>query len=120
VWTVAGGAAAPKVSHAVDTIMDALNGWRAAHGHKPLDVPRIITPPRWNRFFLPFAREHLTDRQNRMLDLLSVFEPYLAATVPLVATHTIEGVDDCLRASVGYWAAANPRLAAMTPVPWQG
>jgi nucleoside-diphosphate-sugar epimerase len=120
VWTVAGGAAAPKVSHAVDIIMDALNGWRAAHGHKPLDVPRIITPSRWNRFFLPFAREHLTDRQNRMLDLLSVFEPYLAATVPLVATHTVDGVDDSLRTSVGYWAAANPRLAAMTPVPWQG
>ena len=119
VWTLAGGDAAPTVDHAVDVIMSALNGWREAGGHRPLDVPRVIPPERWHRFFLPFAREHLTERQNRMLDLLSVYEPYLASTVPLTATHTVDGVDATLRASVGYWAAANPRLAAMSPVPWR-
>src|SRR5262249_43879406 len=75
VWTVAGGAAAPKVSHAVDIIMDALNGWRAAHGHKPLDVPRIITPPRWNRVFLPLPPEPPTDRENPQLHPPSAFPP---------------------------------------------
>jgi nucleoside-diphosphate-sugar epimerase len=120
VWTVAGGRAAPRVSDVVDVIMDALNGWRAARGHDLLEAPRIITPQRWNRFFRPFAREHLTPRQNRMLDLLSVFEPYLASTVPLSATHSVDEVEDCLRASVGYWAAMNPRLAAMRPLPWRG
>ncbi|MGC9665092.1 SDR family oxidoreductase [Planosporangium sp. 12N6] len=119
VWTVAGSDTAPTVAHAVDVIMAALNGWRSAHGCEPLEVPRIIAPHRWHRFFRPFAREHLTVRQNRMLDLLAVFEPYLASTVALSATHTVGGVDDCLRASVRYWAAANPRLAAMTPVPWR-
>jgi nucleoside-diphosphate-sugar epimerase len=119
VWTVAGGAAAPTVSHAVEVIMAALNGWRSARGHEPVPVPRIISPQRWNRFFRPFARDQLTARQNQMLDLLSVFEPYLAATVPLSPTHPVHGVDDCLCAAVGYWATANPRLAAMNPLPWR-
>ncbi|GAA1799119.1 NAD-dependent epimerase/dehydratase family protein [Planosporangium flavigriseum] len=108
------------VSHALDVVMAALNGWRAARGHEPLQPPRIITPQRWNRFFVPFAREHLTIRQNRMLDLLSVFEPYLVSTVPLPVTHAVNGVDGCLRASVRYWASTNPRLAAMNPLPWRG
>jgi nucleoside-diphosphate-sugar epimerase len=120
VWTVAGGRAAPRVSDAVGVIMDALNGWRTARGHDPVEKPRIITPQRWNRFFRPFAREHLTPRQNRMLDLLSVFEPYLASTVPLSATHTVDEVEGCLCASVCYWADLNPRLAAMRPLPWRG
>jgi nucleoside-diphosphate-sugar epimerase len=120
VWTVAGGENAPTVSHAVDVIMDALNGWRVAHGQKALDVPRIIAPERWHRFFRPFARDHLTARHNTMLDLLSVYEPYLAATVPLTATHTVDDVDGCVRDAVGYWADANPRLAGMSPVPWRG
>jgi nucleoside-diphosphate-sugar epimerase len=118
-WTVAGGDAAPTVRHAVEVILAALNDWRLAHDAKALDVPRIIPPESWHRFFRPFAREHLTERQNTMLDLLSVYEPYLAATVPLTATHTVSGVDACLRAAVGYWAAANPRLAGMSPVPWR-
>ncbi|NJC74040.1 sugar nucleotide-binding protein [Planosporangium thailandense] len=120
VWTIAGGRSAPTVAHVLDLMMAALNGWRAAGGHDPVPTPRIVPAERWHRFFRPFAREHLTVRQNRMLDLLSVFEPYLAGTVPLSPTHTVADVGACLRTAVSYWAAANPRLAAMTPLPWRG
>lgn len=119
VWTLAGGERALETGVVLGIIMDALNQWRRVAGHAPVEPPRIIPPERWNRFFRPFARDQLTQRQNLMLDLLSAFDPYLAATVPLTPTHTVGGVEGCLRHSIGYWAAANQRLAAMTPRPWR-
>ena len=85
----------------------------------PLAGPRIITPDSWHRFFLPFARRHLTVRQNRLLDLLSHFEPYFALTTPLSPTHEVDDVLGCVEASARHWADRNPRLASLDPRPWK-
>ena len=116
---IAGGKRSPKVEGLVEAMIDGLNGWRSEHGKGPLDTPRIITPESWQRFFLPFARQHLTVRQNRLLDLLGNFEPYFALTAPLIPTHEVADVTDAVRLSARYWADQNPRLAALDPRPWK-
>ncbi|WP_019633397.1 NAD-dependent epimerase/dehydratase family protein [Actinomadura atramentaria] len=117
---LAGGDRAPSVRAAVEAMLDGLNAWRAERGIERLVAPRVVPPESWHRFFLPFAREHLTARQNRMIDLLRVFEPYFSLTGPLVPTRRVTGVEDCVRASAAYWADRNPRLASLRPRPWRG
>ncbi|GDY29624.1 hypothetical protein GTS_12570 [Gandjariella thermophila] len=119
VYVLAGGEDAPEVSDAVDIMVATLNEWRAARGRGPITSPRVISPERWNRFFLPFSRQHLSRRQNDMIDLLSVFEPYTESTISLDRTHHIRDVRNCIPAAVRYWADVNPRLAAMEPVAWR-
>ncbi len=116
---IAGGKRAPSVEDVVEAMLRGLNGWRAEHGSEPLAAPRIITPESWHRFFLPFARQHLTVRQNRLLGLLAHFEPYFALTSPLEPSHEVDGVLDCVAVSARHWAAHNPRLASLDPRPWK-
>jgi nucleoside-diphosphate-sugar epimerase len=120
VLTIAAGAGAPSVEEAVDTVVDSLNHWRQMHGGQPLHHPRLVSPESWNRFFVPFVREHLSLRQLRILELLRNFEPYLALTDPIRADCAVKDVVPCLDASTRYWANANPRVAALTPRPWRG
>jgi nucleoside-diphosphate-sugar epimerase len=119
VYVLAGGEDAPTVSEAIDIMVATLNEWRAARGRDPIEAPRVISPDRWNRFFLPFSRQHLSRRQNEMIDLLSVFEPYTESTISLARTHHIRDVRRCIPHAVRYWADVNPRLAAMQPAPWR-
>jgi nucleoside-diphosphate-sugar epimerase len=116
--TIAGGEHAPRLGPALRLIVDALNGWRAERGLEELPRPPLLSPERWNRFFLPFARDHLGARQLRILELLGNFEPYLAIDEPLRPTHPVEGVEGCIAASVRYWAEANARIASLVPRPW--
>jgi len=120
VQTIAAGAAAPTVEEAVGTIVDSLNEWRRGQGCKQLDTPPLITPDSWDRFFRPFVREHLSPRQQLILDLLSSFEPYLALSEPLIPDQLVDDVLPCIEASTTFWAETNPRLARLTPKPWQG
>lgn len=119
VLTIAAGAAAPTVEEAITTVVDSLNRWRQQHDRRPLERPRLVSPGSWNRFFLPFAREHLTPRQLRILELLRSFEPYLALADPLRADYTVDDVLPCLATSTRYWAEANPRIAGLAPRPWR-
>lgn len=116
--TIAGGAGAPRVEPMLEAITDALNEWRAERGCAPFDSPRLMEPDSWNRFFLPFARDHLTERQLRILSLLENFQPYLAMTEPLAPTNAVTGVEPAIAACVRYWADANSRVASMEPRPW--
>ncbi|MFD9477534.1 MULTISPECIES: SDR family oxidoreductase [Streptomyces] len=118
-YVLACGTSAPKVGDVVEAMLAGLNEWRTVAGAAPLETPRIIPPERWNRFFLPFARQHLTGRQNRMLDLLLNFEPYFEQVKPLESTHEVHGALDAIKVSACYWAAQHPRLAALTPRPWK-
>jgi nucleoside-diphosphate-sugar epimerase len=119
VLTIAGGEGAPRVEPALKLMIDALNGWRGERGLTTLDDPPLLSPERWNRFFLPFAREHLTERQLRTLDLLRNFEAYLQLTEPLQATHIVADVEDTITASVRQWASVHPRAASLSPQPWR-
>jgi hypothetical protein len=104
VRTVAAGNLAPTVAHSFTTTVAALNEWRAAHGHTSIQTPRIVPPDRWNASsalppFRPFARAHMTERQNTVLDKWSFYEPYLTLTLtgPLPATHEAGDADEPLR-----------------------
>ena len=119
VLTLAGGAGAPRVERVIELMVEALNEWRAGERASPLGVPPILEPERWNRFFLPFAREHLTARQLRTLELLGNFEPYLQITTPLAPTHVVDHAEDAIAVSVGYWAQLHRRLALRDPEPWR-
>jgi nucleoside-diphosphate-sugar epimerase len=117
--TVAGGARALRVSEALATITDALNAWRARHALEPLRAPRLMSPDSWERFFVPFAREHLTARQRHVLTLLDNFRPYLALPAPLHPTHVVTDLGPCIARAVEFWAQANARLASLPLRPWR-
>jgi len=119
VLTIAAGERAPRVEEAIATVAGALNEWRLAHGHEPVECPPLIEPERWRRFHRPFAQQHLSPRQLLVMQLLESFEPYLALSEPLRPDVEVRGVLPCLRTSTAYWAAANPRVAALEPRPWR-
>lgn len=112
------GEAAPGVEEVVRALLDGLNGWRADRGVPPLEMPRLIALDSWHRFFRPFARAQLTDRQNRMLDLLGGFEPYLEGAAPITPTHPVADVMDAIRRSGRYWATRKPHAASLPQRPW--
>lgn len=119
VLTVACGHAAPRVRTVVQLICDALNEWRVRKGIEALDVPPFLDPESWTRFYRPFSRDVLSRRQRLTLDHLDQFLPYLQLTEPFVPTHQVIDAERAMPPSVRYWAGMNPRLAALTPRPWQ-
>ena len=82
-------------------------------------TPPLVSPESWERFFLPFVRDHLSGRQRRLLDLLAEFAPYLRVTEPLRPTHPVADADAAIGPSVRYWADRNERLASLAPKPWK-
>lgn len=120
VVTIACGQEAPPVQDAIETVVKALNEWRASRALGALECPPLISPDSWKRFFHPFVQEHLTSRQLLILDLLQSFEPYLALSDPLRPDVVVKDVLPCLSASTSYWAETYPRLASLEPSPWQG
>lgn len=119
VRTVANGALARSARDVVPTMVDALNAWRADHGAQLCGQPRLIEPDAWDRFFLPFAREHLSSRQLLALELLRNYEPYLMLSEPIEATDQVALTDATLSVATRFWCDALPRLAAQPPRPWQ-
>lgn len=119
VRTVACGPAAGRVEDVVPRMVDALNAWRAEQGLEAFGQPRLLDPAAWDRFFLPFAREYLSPRQHRALDLLRTYEPYLMLVDPLPATDVVSGAPACVETSARYWADTLPRLASLPIRPWR-
>ena len=119
VRTVAGGPAAGRVDAVVPRMVDALNDWRTARDLEAFGQPRLLDPGAWDRFFLPFAREYLSQRQHRALDLLRTYEPYLMLVEPLPATDVVHDAPDCVATSARFWAETLPRLASMPIRPWR-
>jgi len=119
VLTIAGGDCAPRVGKSLDLLTGAYNEWRTERELELFDPPPIVTPASWQRFFLPFVHQHLTERQRRILKLLENFLPYLAICEPLQPTHVVHGVEPCIARSVRYWAETNVRLASSAPAPWE-
>jgi nucleoside-diphosphate-sugar epimerase len=104
----------------IDWMFIGLNRWRAAQGGSLFTPPTLVTPDQWHRFYLPFARPHMTQRQRHFTDLLAEFLPYMSITEPLSVSWRVEPVLECIARSIGRWAQAFPRLAMATPAPWVG
>jgi nucleoside-diphosphate-sugar epimerase len=119
VLTAACGPAAPRVRTVVELICGALNDWRGRRGVAALAVPPFLDPESWTRFYRPFAEDVLSRRQRLTLDHLDQFLPYLQLTEPFAATHPVADAERAIPPSVRYWAEMNPRLASLSPRPWQ-
>ncbi|MFL6128326.1 MAG: SDR family oxidoreductase [Mycobacteriales bacterium] len=113
-------AAAATVKEVIDAMFAGLNRWRAQQGGSHYTPPSLVTPDQWHRFYLPFARPHMTQRQRHFTDLLAEFLPYMAITEPVEVTWPVDPVLDCVELSIFRWAEAFPRLAIVTPAPWVG
>ncbi|MGW6457501.1 SDR family oxidoreductase [Streptomyces sp. NPDC055078] len=104
----------------IDVVYLALNRWRAATGHGPLEPPGVVPPEQWHRFYLPFARPHLTDRQLRQIELLGEFIPYMSVAEPIAVNRPVHRPADAIGTAITAWADRHPRLAKGSPRPWTG
>ncbi|WP_040705504.1 SDR family oxidoreductase [Nocardia takedensis] len=119
VLTLAGGASAMTFPEALTIMVDSLNRWRADRDIPAIEQPKIIDPERWERFMWPFAKQHMSPRQVRVLELLSQFHPYMVIRTPLAPDHVVRDMGEPLSRSVSYWADANTPLAEQRPKPWK-
>jgi nucleoside-diphosphate-sugar epimerase len=114
------GAASATTKEVLDSMFIGLNRWRAMQGGPLFTPPSLVTPDQWHRFYLPFARPHMTQRQRHFTDLLAEYLPYMAITEPMAVTWPVDPVLGCVEQSIVRWAQAFPRLAMATPAPWVG
>ncbi|MCS0639630.1 NAD(P)-dependent oxidoreductase [Streptomyces sp. LP05-1] len=114
-----GGDGAPRVAEAFDTILDALNGWRAENGAPALQPLPYVSGRQWNRFYLPFAREHLDRAQLTRVTAFQAYQGYLSVTEPFEATHRVDPILPTLHRSIRRWAESHPATARRVPRPWR-
>lgn len=119
VSVVCGGAEALRMAEGLDVTYRALDEWRARRGLGPLPRVPLIPPERWDRFFFPFARQHLSPRQLRVIALLEQFRPYVTNTTPLSPTRVVTGMGPVLHRAVLAWADDHPRSAGGEPREWR-
>lgn len=114
-----GGEHASTVKEVWDHSYSVLNEWRAERGKEELESPVFVTGDQWHRFYLPFARPHLSDIQLRTIDLLSEFIPYLSPVGPLGVNRQVESIRSAVPTVVRAWAERLPGLATRKPRPWK-
>ncbi|MCD9195210.1 NAD-dependent epimerase/dehydratase family protein [Streptomyces albireticuli] len=113
------GDRAQRVDEAFDTILRALNSWRAEHGVPPLDRLPYVTPRQWNRFYLPFAEEHLDRAQLLRVTAFRAYQGYLSVTEPFDVTDRVADTAQLLFRSIRRWAGTHENLARRVPRPWK-
>ena len=112
------GTRALTVGQTLDVTQAALNDVRAANGLPPIPRPPLIEPERWTRFYLPFARQHLTARQLRTVALLGEFQPYTSIETPFLVTSHVPDLTPALGTAIRHWAQRYPVAALGRPRAW--
>lgn|GEM_PF-1371288 len=115
---VAAGAGSLRLADLLTIACSTLNDWRDGRGLPPIAAPPIVPTSRWRRFFLPLARQELSEVQNHAVDLLAMFESYTSMREPFAPTRPVGDPAAILARSVTWWADAKPRLAGRLPRPW--
>jgi len=118
VETIAAGERCMTLSTLLDVALTTLNEWRSERGIAIIAMPPFIPARRWHRFFLPLAREHLSEIQLRAVELLGMFESYTSMAKPFPPTRQVDDPAELLRRSVRFWAETKPRLASRVPEQW--
>jgi nucleoside-diphosphate-sugar epimerase len=119
VETIAAGEGCLRVSDMVAVITRTINEWRAERGVGPIPLAPVIPAAHWHRFFLPLSTPHLSDVQQRAVELLSMFESYTSIPAPFEPTRKVQDPAALLAHSVRWWADAKPRHAKRLPEPWE-
>lgn len=107
-----------SVERAMQVIFAALNEWRAANGQSVLDAIPIVSPDTWNRFFRPFADQHMDADQRRMIRFFDPFQPYWSLNEALPVDVCVDPIEETLTHCITHWAERNPSIASQTPLPW--
>ncbi|MEU8778395.1 SDR family oxidoreductase [Streptomyces sp. NPDC048606] len=113
------GDGAQPVTGVFETVRAALNSWRAEHGVPPLDRLPSMTPEQWNRFYLPFAEEHLDRAQLLRVTAFRAYQGYLSVTEPFDVTHRVPDTVQVLHRSIRRWAETHENLARRVPRAWR-
>lgn len=100
-------------------VCDVINCWRAVRDVTPVEPPPVITPARWERFFFPFAREHFSARQLRVVQLLDEFRPYLDGSTSIAPNAAVGDIAVAVETAVRHWADAHSRVALGAPKSWR-
>lgn len=103
----------------LDVVFDELNAWRREQGVPQVDMPTVIAPRRWDRFFRPFAEQHLSRSQLAVIHAFDPYLPYWAMDDHVHPDFLVPDVELALRASIRYWADRHRRTASATPKPWR-
>ncbi|MFC4467423.1 SDR family oxidoreductase [Streptomyces xiangluensis] len=118
VETIAAGEGCLRVSDMVAVITRTINEWRDERGIAPIPLAPVIPAVHWHGFFLPLSTPHLSDVQQRAVELLSMFESYTSIPAPFEPTQKVDDPAALLARSVRWWADAKPRHAKRLPEPW--
>ncbi|MFG2734863.1 NAD-dependent epimerase/dehydratase family protein [Streptomyces harbinensis] len=113
------GDGAQRVGDAFDTVLKALNTWRAEHGVPQLDPLPHVTPQQWNRFYLPFAEEYLDRVQLLRVTAFRAYQGYLSVTDPFDVTVRVPPTREVLYRSIRRWAQTHATSARRVPRPWR-
>ncbi|MGW5344979.1 SDR family oxidoreductase [Streptomyces sp. HUAS TT3] len=113
------GDRAQPVTQVFETVRAALNGWRARHGVPLLERLPSMTPEQWNRFYLPFAEEHLDRAQLLRVTAFRAYQGYLSVTEPFEVTHRVPDTSLVLHRSIRRWAETHETAARRIPRPWR-
>ncbi|MGL4340007.1 MAG: NAD-dependent epimerase/dehydratase family protein [Rhodoglobus sp.] len=105
---------------AIGMCLQGVNRWRQENGLSPVRAPTFVSQDAWDRFYLPFARPHLTNRQLHTIELLSQFIPYLSGTGSSDITWKVESLDAVLPLLGERWAQDRPQRAGRIAQPWIG
>ncbi|MFE3578246.1 NAD-dependent epimerase/dehydratase family protein [Streptomyces vinaceus] len=113
------GDRAQPVAEVFETVRAALNDWRAAHGVPALVRLPSMTPEQWNRFYLPFAEQHLDRAQLLRVTAFRAYQGYLSITEPFEVTHRVPDTGTVLHRSISRWAETHESAARRIPRPWR-
>ncbi|MFD5930214.1 MULTISPECIES: NAD-dependent epimerase/dehydratase family protein [unclassified Streptomyces] len=113
------GDRAQPVAEVFETVRAALNTWRAEHAVAPLERLPSMTPEQWNRFYLPFAEEHLDRAQLLRVTAFRAYQGYLSVTEPFEVTHRVPDTALVLHRSIRRWAQTHASAARRIPRPWR-
>ncbi|MEU6298690.1 NAD-dependent epimerase/dehydratase family protein [Streptomyces erythrochromogenes] len=113
------GDGAPRVAEAFDTILAALNSWRAENDVPALEQLPYVSTDQWNRFYLPFAREYLDRAQLMRVTAFQAYQSYLSVGEPFEVTHRAEPVSSTLYRSIRRWAEMHEQIVRRVPRVWR-
>jgi nucleoside-diphosphate-sugar epimerase len=117
--TVSGGSDALTLSELIARACARINDARQQHGIADIEVPPVIEREKWDRFFLPFARDYLTKRQLAVIELLSAFNVYTSSDRGFEPDWPVREIGNAFDTCVAWWCQRFHRTAMRVPIPWR-
>ena len=95
------GADAPTLATVLGRATRALNRWRAERGVRAMSRPPLVPP------------------EAGAGPLMGAFVPYLREHTAVPVTWRVDPIEECLDASVRWWAQRHPEITLRAVAPWE-